>query len=138
MADINGDFEFFEELGDNFIFEVFGVLVNESVVIVHHAGCGLFVPDVEHCGVDEVGFGVLGVIGDGTADGFGIGASAPEPTLAAGDTGEVAFGGDLLGDPEMPLGMARECLEVLRLEGLHEFKGNASLCTQGWREPFEV
>jgi len=40
-------------------------------------------PDVDHCGVNNVGKGGLGIIGDGFAESSGVIASAEEPTLAS-------------------------------------------------------
>ena len=117
MADINFDFELFQELGDDLIFEVFGVLVYKSVVFMHHYGCGLFVPNVEHCGVDDEGFGGLGVVGDCLADYIGIVTAAEEPALTASDADDVPNGEDLGFDPTVPLVVSRECGEVFGLEG---------------------
>ena len=118
MADINFDFELFQELGDDLIFKVFGVLVYKSVVFMHHYGCGLFVPDVEHCRVDDKGFGGLGVVGDCFANYIGVIAASKEPTLAAGDTDDVSDSEDLGFYPTVPSVVSRECCEVFGLEGL--------------------
>lgn len=97
---------------------MFRVLEGECVVIVHHDGdFWPGSPDVEHGPVHDLGEGFLRVVGESRADGVWVGASAEEPALAPAEGGEVAAGGELLGDPLLPEEVGREGGEVEGLEG---------------------
>ena len=55
MFEGDGDFEAFGEGGDEFVFEFFGVLECQGVVVVHvELEVGISAPDAQHCGIDYV------------------------------------------------------------------------------------
>lgn len=68
---------------DQAVFVGFAIHKGKGVVVVHNYGGDACAPDVEHGGVDDVGEGGLGVIGDGFAEGFGVVAAFEKPALAA-------------------------------------------------------
>jgi hypothetical protein len=51
----DGDFELFEDAGDDAIFFGFGVLDGDGVVVLEEKDGVAFGPDAEHGGVDYVG-----------------------------------------------------------------------------------
>ena len=125
-------------MGDDFIFEVLGVLEYETVMFMHN-GCGeLRMPYVEEAVVDDVGFGVLWVIGDGTADGVFFGATIEEPTFTAGYADDVANGYKLAGYPLMPFVVAGKGQAIEGLEISNEVNGNSGLLADGRRHALKV
>src|SRR5437016_14387039 len=95
----------------------------------------MLAPDVEHGGVDYIGEGSLGIKGDGGPDCVWVGASSPEPSLAAGEGYEVPGGGELAGNPLLPSLVPGERGEVLGLEGGDDFDGEFALLRKSVRLP---
>ena len=102
MFEGDGDFEVFEDAGDDFVFGCFGVLDCEGVVVMHYKDCVAAAPDVEHAGVHDEGFGGLGIVGECVADELGIVAASPELALAAVEGDDSAATSKLVLSPLMP------------------------------------
>lgn len=64
----------------------------------------------------HVSHGTLGYVGDGSAHGGVVPGIAPEATLPAEGSDEVAHGLQLLGYPDLPFAQEGEGLEVLGLD----------------------
>ena len=136
VLELDGDFELFEDAGDDGVFGGFGVLDGDGVVVVEHQRRVAFGPDPEHGPVDDVGEGALGVVGDRFAKDRLVVASAPELALAAGEGDEGAraaqsciyvllpsevggeglevFGLEVFDDGEWELGLGRESVQACR------------------------
>ena len=89
MSELDGVLELGKDFGNDFVFEGFGVLDGEGVVVVEHEDGVAGAPDIEHRGIDYVCKGALWIVGDCLAEGGVVGTSAPELALAAveGDIG---------------------------------------------------
>ena len=85
-------------------------------MVLEHDSADILAPDVEHCSVDNVSKGTLGIIGDCLAEGLGVGAPTMEVSTSACEGGEDAGGPEFVLNPLVPQQVRWKCSEVLRLK----------------------